>query len=650
MKMRKDILNVAVIISGIDEEYQSTILKGVQKCAEELNINISHFIAFGGILHNQKHDIGEFNIYNLVNYERFDGVILITNVISSPEITEQIVQKVKKAGIPAVSIDNDLDKSMYHIGIDNKKAMKEIVKHIIEVHNVKTVNYVSGPSDNPESILRFEAYREVLAEHDIPFEEKRVHHGFFRAVDGRNAVFEFINSELPFPEAIICANDAMAIAVITALTSLGKEVPEDVIVTGFDNVYNARNYYPEITSVQRPLFESGYKACQKIYNHIMGISQPRSEILETTPIYAQSCGCHSKMSDDIGGFKKENYYLMDMYNRHISLVNRMSCSLAESESIEENINNLKNFIMEIECEKFFLCMCENWTGKKAERNNTSYVSTSNMFRADNYLINGYTEFVDVPLVYCDNNFGFLEGFETSLMLPDLYADTSKSKIYYFVPVHFRERALGYCVICNSKFPLESPLFHTWIMNISNSLENIRKLMCLEDVLSEIDKLYVIDPLSFIYNRNGFNRNTDELFLECIREKRPAMIMFADMDKMKYINDTFGHKEGDCAIKSMADAISSACMHGEICARFGGDEFIIFAAGYNDEQAESLRNLINKNIDTYNEQSGKPYNIKASIGWHIDIPTKDTKLASMVTIADQKMYNVKKGKLKNGTPK
>ena len=175
-------------------------------------------------------------------------------------------------------------------------------------------------------------------------------------------------------------------------------------------------------------------------------------------------------------------------------------------------------------------------------------------------------------------------------------------------------------------------------------------MCLEDVLGEIDKLYVIDPLSFIYNRNGFNRNTDGLFLECIREKRPAMIMFADMDKMKYINDTFGHKEGDCAIKSMADAISSACMHGEICARFGGDEFIIFAAGYSDKQAEALRDLINKNIDTYNEQSGKPYNIKASIGWHIDIPTKDTKLASMVTIADQKMYNVKKGKLKNGTPR
>ena len=60
-------LNIAVIISGIDEEYQSTILSGIHEFAEEKNINIVHFIAFGGVLGNHN-DIGEFNIYNLINF------------------------------------------------------------------------------------------------------------------------------------------------------------------------------------------------------------------------------------------------------------------------------------------------------------------------------------------------------------------------------------------------------------------------------------------------------------------------------------------------------------------------------------------------------------------------------------------------------
>ncbi len=645
MKTRKSIINIAVIISGIDEEYQSTILKGIHKCAKELKINVSHFIAFGGILHNQNHDIGEFNIYNLVNYERFDGVILLTNTISSPKITAEILEKVKEARIPAVSIDHDLDKSLYHIGIDNKKAMKEVIEHLIKVHNVKTLNYVSGPEDNPESILRFEAYKEVLEENGIPYDEERVSCGFFRAVDGRKAVNKFMKSELPFPDAIVCANDAMAIAATISLVNEGKRVPEDVIVTGFDNTYNARNYYPEITSVQRPLFESGYKACMKIFNHIVGVEQPRSEILETTAVYAQSCGCHHEMQDEIRKFKQENYYLLDNYSQDISLVNRMSCTLAESENVVENLEMLKSFITEIDCEKFFLCMCEDWLGLGKEDHSSQYTSGFGNFKNDDYVVHGYTESVTVPLVYCNGVFGSLEGFESALMLPDLYGESDGSKIYYFVPVHFRERTLGYCVICNSKFPLNSALFHSWIMNISNALENIRKLMCLERVLAEIDMLYVIDPLSYIYNRNGFNRNTEDKFNECIEQKKPVMLMFADMDKMKHINDTFGHKEGDCAIRSMADSISAACSNGEICARFGGDEFIIFAADYTEEQAKQLRDSITANIDKYNGTSGKPYDIKASIGWHIDVPTKNTKLFNMVTIADQKMYNVKKGKVR-----
>ena len=74
-------LNIAVMVSGIDEEYQHDILQGIHEFARNHHINICHFVAFGGMLGNPNHDAGEYNIFNLVNYDKLDGAILLTNTI-----------------------------------------------------------------------------------------------------------------------------------------------------------------------------------------------------------------------------------------------------------------------------------------------------------------------------------------------------------------------------------------------------------------------------------------------------------------------------------------------------------------------------------------------------------------------------------------
>ena len=83
--------------------------------------------------------MGEFNIYNLINFEKFDGVILLTNTISSPKITKQLSEKITAANIPAACIDNDLN-NFYYIGIDNFKAMENMVEHIITHHGARRID------------------------------------------------------------------------------------------------------------------------------------------------------------------------------------------------------------------------------------------------------------------------------------------------------------------------------------------------------------------------------------------------------------------------------------------------------------------------------------------------------------------------------
>lgn len=624
------VMNIAVIISGIDQEYQGAILSGIHKFADEHNINVAHFVAFGGVLGNKVNDIGEFNIYNLINYDQIDGAILLTNTISSPENTQIIIDNLKKADVPASSIDYDID-GLFHVGIDNEHAMREVVSHVIEFHGIRDVNYISGPATNPESILRLNAFKTVISKNGIKYDETKVYHGLFRERDGRNAVEKFI-ADGKLQKAIICANDAMAIGAVSTLMEKGLRVPEDVLVTGFDNIYNAQNYCPQITSVGRPLRESGYIACSQVYNAVIGMSQERSIILDTNLVVGNSCGCNKSECDDIIKFKRETYQVMERYHHDVPMINQMSCNLTESATLEKSIENLKQYIEMIKCEKFFLCLCDNWDCK--------YDSNCEM---DKYTVYGYTEMMQVPLVYCDQQFGSLSGFFSHMMLPDLYSYAEDSKLYYFSPLHFNDRCLGYAIICNSEFPLKSPLFHTWIMNISNSIENVRKLICIERVLKKVESLYVIDPLSQIYNRNGFHENTEYEFNRCINEKLPVMLMFADMDGMKYINDNFGHKEGDYAIKIMAQAVSESCTENEICARFGGDEFIIFGVDYSEEKAIRMFEAINHNLYKYNKISGKPYQLEVSIGWHIEVPDDETKFNSLIMKADQKMYREKKKK-------
>ena len=216
-------------------------------------------------------------------------------------------------------------------------------------------------------------------------------------------------------------------------------------------------------------------------------------------------------------------------------------------------------------------------------------------------------------------------------------------VSYFLPLHFREVCLGYYIITNTPFPLKSMLCHSIMLNISHSIENIRKLLNLNSMIHELDKLYVNDPLCNIYNRNGFIRAADTIFTRCKRTGDKMLISFIDMDGLKLINDNFGHKEGDFALQRLASVIASCCDKNYICARFGGDEFIILGSGVHEGDIEHLETNFKKHLENINSVINKPYEISASIGSIMSEVTDDLLLFSLITQADEIMYEKKKKK-------
>ncbi len=629
---------IAVIASGIDEEYQQSILRGIHRYAAQHQVNIAHFIAFGGILANPKYDQGEYNIFELPNFSLFDGAILLSNTFSG-ELAESLYQRIRAAGIPAVSIDRELG-DLYYIGIHNDTAMEQITRHMIEEHGVTRLNFISGPDTNTESAERFEAFCRVLREHQIPLEPERVYHGTFRAKDGTLAIESFLKSGLSFPQAIVCANDAMAISAVLTLEENGIHCPEDVLVSGFDNIYHARNFSPALTTVERPLVQSGALACEMICRHVAGEKLERRAQLNAVPIFSESCGCKPADTEDINVYKKRSYQMTGAMLRDISRNNQMSCSLVECDSFSEYIDTLKKFVKKTRCEEFYLCLNDNWHMKQIQQEG----GYAGELVPDAYISEGYSGRMVMPLAYYDGEFRTEEGsFTSDEVLPRLRAGSDRPRNLYFVPLHFRERCLGYFVIVNSDFPLTSAMFHSWSINISNTLENFRKILCLDEMVAELDKLYAIDSLTGIYNRNGFKRSAQVIFDQCIREHRSVMVMFADMDELKEINDKFGHKAGDHAIRSIAAILQEACTNGEIVCRFGGDEFFIFSADYTEEDVDVLRKKIQKSLEICNVYSGSPYQLSLSMGACITVPPEGSTIFQLITLADNKMYEEKKKK-------
>jgi diguanylate cyclase (GGDEF)-like protein len=172
---------------------------------------------------------------------------------------------------------------------------------------------------------------------------------------------------------------------------------------------------------------------------------------------------------------------------------------------------------------------------------------------------------------------------------------------------------------------------------------MRKLSSLEYALQRLGRLYAQDTFTGIFNRNGFVQASKDIYNECIREKRRIMLMFIDLDGLKTINDTFGHDIGDVAIRSIASVLRDTCKNGEIFCRFGGDEFIVFAADSDEEKAMLLTERINNNISIVNEKMNNPFTLSASTGYIIAEPHEGEDLFRFVTEADKKMYIQKRKK-------
>ena len=162
----------------------------------------------------------------------------------------------------------------------------------------------------------------------------------------------------------------------------------------------------------------------------------------------------------------------------------------------------------------------------------------------------------------------------------------------------------------------------------------------------LNHLSITDPLTNLYNRRGFFEAAQELITSISSRDCPAVIGYVDMDNLKQVNDIFGHKEGDFALRTIADTLQNVMPPDSIIARIGGDEFAICVVGIDSAGTKKLKDSLNKQENKLNKNCNKPYYIECSIGL-MEFQCSGVQDAEELMIkADEKLYINKRRKRKN----
>lgn len=169
------------------------------------------------------------------------------------------------------------------------------------------------------------------------------------------------------------------------------------------------------------------------------------------------------------------------------------------------------------------------------------------------------------------------------------------------------------------------------------------LSVLHEKNRQLSKISTIDELTGLKNRRGFLTEVQTVISSDFNHGQRAILLFADMDNLKVVNDKFGHEDGDFALRTIATALKTSLRNDDIIGRIGGDEFVAFALLGTQQSANTIANRIREKLAAMNEVCDKAYYIDASIGIVDFICDANTDIQVLLKQADEALYENKSHK-------
>ncbi|PLR73636.1 LacI family DNA-binding transcriptional regulator [Bacillus sp. UMB0728] len=251
---RKKTDTIALIIPEITNPFFPELVVSIERKTKEKGYSLI-------LIHADEESLQDSVFWRNLESRYIDGLIL-----ASFQFSQKILNELDALQVPFVRIDRAADHdSPNSIGMDNRKGARLAVSHLIE-SGCKKIAHISGPHTFPPSIERLRGYEEILAE-QLPSESAIVMEGDFTLESGKS-VTEALMKQHSDIDGLFLANDMMAIGALKTLKQLGKKVPEDIAVIGFDGIKLGEMVEPELSTIEQPIFSIGTVAAARLVGMI----------------------------------------------------------------------------------------------------------------------------------------------------------------------------------------------------------------------------------------------------------------------------------------------------------------------------------------------------------------------------------------------
>ena len=244
--MRK---KIGVLIGSVTNNFSTRVTKIISMKAEEYGYDVYYFTTFNSYGDNLLYTEGEQQIFSLPDYSKFVAVIVALDTLNLQDQGAALVERLRGVSCPVISLRVRVD-GFYNVLVDESVSMERMIRHFVEVHNFRDVCFMTGKMELEDARLRFECYKRVMEECGIEVTDDMVFYGDYWKTKAKAAVDHFLAGRISaYPQAIVCANDYMAMSVERELVERGIRVPEDICVSGFDDLMEAQHAELPLTTV-----------------------------------------------------------------------------------------------------------------------------------------------------------------------------------------------------------------------------------------------------------------------------------------------------------------------------------------------------------------------------------------------------------------
>ncbi|MBQ5335046.1 MAG: EAL domain-containing protein [Oscillospiraceae bacterium] len=574
--------------SEIRESVQSFVKEGRRRGYDILVFNSGLDAVYGNST-----DQSCYSVYDLIPFDIVDLIVIMRDSIRNDAVCNTIAALAKERRVPVMCYDSEAE-GIPSVFSYPYQAFPELLDHVIGHHKCRKVDLITGVRGNYGSECMVVAYREALRRAGIPFSPERVAYGDYwedPAVEATRLLLA-----MDTPDAIVCANDSMAIACCGVLRQQGLRVPEDVIVTGLDGIVMERCFSPRLTTGLRDFDRMSTAALDTAEMILQG--EDVAERCEIPPIFriSESCGCCATEQRD------QNAAIMTL-SRRLSIAaaqeadeHRIMSELMGRKQVSV-IDYLDVLVTHIPNDSV-LCLRDSLSADLSTASLEQFADPSELISTASFS-RREKRFAIIP---------------RSQLIPNLETVLAAGRPVYITGVYLQNEVYGYYAYYGDELDEECfrlpKRIHTAGHVIGSNLIAARLFKMNERLLAS----RIRDPLTGMLNLHGAMRAINERMNAGDHPQRLVMMVIG-LRKLRQINSIFGHSEGDQALLSLANAISD-CIDSDItAARIGGDEFLLafFTSELRTDTADALVDVLRKRLQSYNQVSGKSYSIEIAVG-------------------------------------